>query len=47
MRTFIDPAAYVPLSQLPIDGTPVDAINNWQNPDVLLSNGRLLRPESA
>ncbi len=30
MRTFIDPAAYVPLSQLPIDGTPVDAINNWQ-----------------
>jgi predicted permease len=30
MQSFLNPSAYLPLSQLPIAGTPVDAINNWQ-----------------
>jgi predicted permease len=29
-QSFLNPAAYLPLSQLPIAGTPADAINNWQ-----------------
>ena len=32
MQTFVTMAAYLPLSQVPIlAGTPVDAINDWQN----------------
>jgi predicted permease len=31
MQTFLTQAAYLPLSELPIAGTPVDAIQNWQN----------------
>src|SRR5271155_2461795 len=31
MQTFFTQAAYLPLSELPIAGTPVDAILNWQN----------------
>ena len=33
-------AAYLPLSELPIAGTPVDAMNNWQN-RMLIVNARL------
>ncbi len=31
MQSFLNSAAYLPLSQLPITGTPVDTIDNWQN----------------
>jgi hypothetical protein len=32
METFVTTAAYLPLSEIPIvAGTPVDAINDWQN----------------
>jgi predicted permease len=40
MRSFLNPAAYVPLSQLPIAGTPADAINSWQN-RMFVVQGRL------
>jgi predicted permease len=40
MQSFLNPAAYLPLSQLPIAGTPVDAINNWQV-RMFLVRGRL------
>jgi predicted permease len=30
IQSFLNSSAYLPLSQLPIAGTPVDAINNWQ-----------------
>jgi predicted permease len=40
MQGFLNPAAYLPLSQLPIAGTPVDAINNWQG-RMFLVRGRL------
>jgi len=40
MQTFLNMAAYLPLSELPMAGTPVDAINNWQN-RMFLVNGRL------
>ena len=33
-------AAYLPLSEMPLAGTPVDAINNWQN-RMLIVNARL------
>ena len=40
MQSFLTMAAYLPLSQLPIAGTPADAINNWQN-RMFIVNGRL------
>ena len=40
MQPFLSSAAYLPLSQLPISGTPVDAINKWQT-RILIVNGRL------
>jgi predicted permease len=40
MRSFLNSSAYLPLSQLPIAGTPVDAINNWQTRMFIVS-GRL------
>jgi predicted permease len=40
MQSFVNPAAYLPLSELPIEGTPVDAINNWQT-RMFLVQGRL------
>ena len=40
MQSFLNSAAYLPLSQLPITGTPVDAINNWQN-QMFFVQGRL------
>ncbi len=40
MQPFLNSAAYLPLSQLPIAGTPVDAINNWQT-RMFIVNGRL------
>jgi predicted permease len=39
-QSFLNPAAYLPLSQLPIAGTPVDAINNWQT-RMFVVQGRL------
>ncbi len=43
MNPFLSMAAYLPLSELPLGGTPADAINNWQN-RMFIVNGRL-RPE--
>jgi predicted permease len=40
MQSFLNTPAYLPLSQLPIAGTPVDAINNWQT-RMFVVNGRL------
>jgi predicted permease len=41
METFVTTAAYLPLSEIPIvAGTPVDAINDWQN-RMFVVNGRL------
>jgi len=40
MQSFLTVAAYLPLSELEITGTPADAINNWQN-RMFLVNGRL------
>jgi len=40
MQSFLTVAAYLPLSELPIAGTPVDHITNWQN-RMLVVNGRL------
>src|ERR1700733_4642444 len=40
MQSFLNSAAYLPLSQLPITGTSVDAINNWQN-QLFFVQGRL------
>ena len=40
MQSFLNPSAYLPLSELPIAGTPVDAINNWQI-RMFVVNGRL------
>ena len=40
MQSFLNPSAYVPLSELPIAGTPVDAINNWVV-RMFVINGRL------
>jgi len=39
-QSFLNPAAYLPLSQLPTAGTPVDAINNWQT-RMFVVQGRL------
>jgi len=41
VQSFVSVAAYLPLSELPLAGTPVDAMNNWQN-RMLIVNGRLL-----
>jgi predicted permease len=43
MNSFLTMAAYLPLSELPLSGTPADVINNWQN-RMFIVNGRL-RPE--
>jgi predicted permease len=43
MQSFVTTAAYLPLSEVPISGTPVDAMNNWQN-RMFIVNARL-RPE--
>jgi predicted permease len=40
MQSLLTSAAYLPLSELPIAGIPVDAINNWQN-RMFIVNGRL------
>jgi len=40
MQGFVTMAAYVPLSELPIAGTPADALDNWQN-RMFVINGRL------
>ena len=40
IQSFLNPPAYLPLSQLPINGTPVDAINNWHT-RMFTVNGRL------
>ena len=40
MQTFLNSGAYLPLSQLLISGTPVDAINKWET-RILIVNGRL------
>jgi predicted permease len=41
LETFVTTAAYLPLSEIPIvAGTPVDAINDWQN-RMFVVNGRL------
>src|SRR3984885_1716881 len=40
MQSFLNPSAYVPLSELPIAGTPADAINNWVV-RMFVVNGRL------
>jgi predicted permease len=40
MQSFVTTAAYLPLSELPIAGTPADAINNWQD-RMFFVNGRL------
>jgi predicted permease len=40
MQSFLTMAAYLPLSELPIAGTPPEAINNWQN-RMFIVNGRL------
>jgi predicted permease len=43
MNSFVTMAAYLPLSELPLGGTPADVINNWQT-RMFIVNGRL-RPE--
>lgn len=43
MNSFLTIAAYLPLSELPLGGTPAEVINNWQN-RMFIVNGRL-RPE--
>jgi predicted permease len=40
MQSFLTMSAYLPLSELPITGTPPDHINNWQN-RMFVVNGRL------
>ena len=40
MQSFVTQAAYLPLSEMPISGTPADAMNNWQN-RMFIVNGRL------
>ena len=41
VQSFVSVAAYLPLSELPLAGTPVDAMNNWQT-RMLIVNARLL-----
>ena len=40
MSSFLNMAAYLPLSELAISGTPADTLNNWQS-RILIVNGRL------
>jgi predicted permease len=40
MQSFVTAAAYLPLSEMPITGTPADAMNNWQS-RMFIVNGRL------
>jgi len=40
VQSFISMAAYLPLSELPIEGLPVDTINSWQNRSFIV-NARL------
>ncbi|MGA9667947.1 MAG: ABC transporter permease [Terracidiphilus sp.] len=41
VQSFVSVAAYLPLSELPLSGTPIDAMNNWQT-RMLNVNARLL-----
>jgi predicted permease len=41
VQSFVSVGAYLPLSELPLAGTPLDAMNNWQD-RMLVVNGRLL-----
>src|ERR1700733_6518318 len=40
MQSYVTAAAYLPLSEIPISGTPADAMNNWQT-RMFNVNGRL------
>ena len=40
LQSFVTMAAYVPLSELPVGGTPADQIDNWQN-RMFIVNARL------
>ena len=40
MQLILTTAAFLPLSELPTGGTPIDAINNWQT-RMFLVNARL------
>jgi predicted permease len=40
IQSFLNIAAYLPISQLPIAGTPADAVNNWQT-RMLIVHARL------
>jgi macrolide transport system ATP-binding/permease protein len=40
MQSFVTAAAYLPLSEIPISGTPADTMNNWQS-RMFIVNGRL------
>ena len=43
VQSFVAMAAYLPMSELPISGTPADVMNNWQNRSFIV-NARI-RPE--
>ena len=45
LQSFLGLAAFLPLSELPVAGTPAEAINNWQNRTLTVQG--LLRPESS
>ena len=45
LQSFVSMAAFLPLSEMPIGGTPADAMNNWQN-RMFVVNARL-RPEAS
>ncbi len=40
LQSFVTAAAYLPISELPVSGTPAEAINSWQN-RMFIVNGRL------
>jgi macrolide transport system ATP-binding/permease protein len=40
MQSFVTAAAYLPLSEMPISGTPADAMNDWRS-RMFIVNGRL------
>ena len=45
LQSFLSIAAFLPLSEVPVGGTPADAMNNWQN-RMFIVNARL-RPEAS
>ncbi len=45
LQSNVSMAAFLPLSELPIAGTPADAINNWQNRTFVVD--ARLRPEAS